>query len=352
MLPIKKWGALMVSALVIFSAAAGCSKGADNQAKASADAAPASTSASNAKDENPMPIVKVDLGMNPKDVVAEYQGGTLTAEQFKDYLEIQAFINPQAGLAINEKNSDALKMFVDSYVAETVMSQRAPEIKDLDKQAQDLTNRILDQYKMVFGGDQSKVDKQMKDQGVSKDELTSFFVRYKKVEAYLGSQITDDDLKKQYDQGKKDGAFTLASVRHILIAINDKRKDEEAKKLAEDTAARLKKGEDFAKLAKELSDDPGSKDNGGLYENADVNGWVPEFKKAALALPLNQISDPVKTDYGYHVMKVESRKEQTFDEVKDKLRAQIVNEKYDNFLQKDGKDLVKKVNLPQDNTKK
>ncbi|HJV47539.1 MAG TPA: peptidylprolyl isomerase [Bacillota bacterium] len=338
MLRLKKWSILLLSASLVLGVA-GCSKSAD-KAK---EAAPA---ASGAQDENPVPVVKVDLGMNPKDIVAEYQGGTLTAEQFKDYLEVQAFINPQAGLAINQKDPQALRMFVDSYVAETVMDQRATNVKDADKQGQDLTNQILDKYKQLYKGDQAKLDKQMKDQGVTKEDLNAFFTRYKKVESYLRSQVTDDEIKKQFDQGKKEGAFTLASVRHILIG-NDKRKDEDAKKLATDIADRLRKGEDFAKLAKENSEDPGSKDNGGLYENANVNDWVPEFKKAALELPLNQISDPVKTNYGYHVMKVESRKEQTFDEVKDKLGFQLVNDKYDSFIQKDVKDLIKKVNLPE-----
>lgn len=341
MLLLKKWGILLLSTSLVLGAA-GCSKAADKATKAKEEA----PTASSAKEENPMPVVKVDLGMNPKDIVAEYQGGTLTAEQFKNYLEVQAFINPQAGLAINQKDPQALRMFVDSYVAETVMDQRATNVKDADKQGQDLTNQILDKYKQLYKGDQAKLDKQMKDQGVTKEDLNAFFTRYKKVESYLRSQVTDDEIKKQFDQGKKEGAFTLASVRHILIG-NDKRKDEDAKKLATDIADRLRKGEDFAKLAKENSEDPGSKDNGGLYENANVNDWVPEFKKAALDLPLNQISDPVKTDYGYHVMKVESRKEQTFDEVKDKLSTQLVNDKYDSFLQKDVKDLVKKVNLPE-----
>jgi peptidyl-prolyl cis-trans isomerase C/foldase protein PrsA len=342
MLQIKKWGVLLLIASLSLSTAA-CQKTADKATQGKEQTAPASESA----EQNPMPVVKVDLGMNPKDTVAEYQGGTLIAEQFKDYLEVQAFINPQAGLAINQKDPEALRMFVDSYVAETVMAQRAPEVKDVEKQAADLTNHILDQYKQLYNGDQAKVDKQMQDQGVTKEDLNTFFVRYKKDEAFLSSQVNDDDLKKQYEQGKKDGAFTLASVRHVLIAINDKRKDEEAKKLAEDISARLKKGEDFAKIAKESSDDPGSKDKGGLYENANVNDWVSEFKKAALELPLNQVSDPVKTDYGYHVMKVESRKEQSFDEVKDKLRAQLINDKYDNFLQKDVREIIKKVNLPE-----
>lgn len=57
------------------------------------------------------------------------------------------------------------------------------------------------------------------------------------------------------------------------------------------------------------SEDPGSAEKGGLYENTPVSTWVEAFKEAAKTLPLNKISDPVETEYGYHIMKVEARTE-------------------------------------------
>jgi foldase protein PrsA len=351
MLSIKKWGTLLVSAALVLSVFAGCGKSSSDQTKPAPanQATPASPDKSAA--ENPIPVVKVDLGMNPTDIVAEYDGGTLTADQFKHYLEVQAFINPQAGSAIQAKNADAYKMFVDSYVGETVMAAKAPQTPDLDKQAKELADRIKEQYKSLFNGDESKVEKQMKDQGVTDQDLLEFFTRYKKVEAYLGAGITDADLQKKYNEGKANGDFTVATVRHILIT-NEKHKDDEAKKLATQLADRLRKGEDFAKLAKQYSEDPGSKDKGGVYEDADVSQWVPEFKKAVLELPIGKISDPVKTQYGYHVIKVEKRSEKTFDQVKALLRSQMINDKYDQFMSQNVKKMIKKENLPQTAAKK
>jgi len=345
MLPIKKWSVLLLSFALATSVLTACQTGDDEKAKAKEETSQNEPQPGNSE-ENPLPIVKVDLGMKPDETVAKYEGGTLTAGQFKDYLEIQAFVNPQAGLAINEKDPEALKLFVDSYVGELKMAEKAPESSDYKKGGEDITGRILEQYKMVYGGDEKKVEQQMKDQGVTKEELQDFFIRYKRVEAYLRSQTSDEDLKKQYEEMKKEGQLKVASVRHILIMFEN-RTPEEAKKLADEIADRLRKGEDFAQLAKEKSEDPGSKDNGGLYEDYDVNMWVPEFKKAALELPLNEISDPVKTDYGYHVIKVEKRSERSFEDVKEALRNQLINTKYDEFMKNNVEKMVKEVHLPE-----
>jgi len=96
------------------------------------------------------------------------------------------------------------------------------------------------------------------------------------------------------------------------------------KKKAEDILARVKKGEDFATLAKEYSDDKGSGEKGGLVTTASgeewvaKGSWVPEFEKAAFSLPPGQTSDLVKSGYGYHIIRVDDRRtvEKKADEAK------------------------------------
>ncbi|MEW9672683.1 peptidylprolyl isomerase [Ammoniphilus sp. 3BR4] len=358
MWPLRKWGAILLSFTLAVSVLTACGGADDEETKAKDEAAQADDVIEPTPDENPVPVVDVDLGMDPKDVIAEYDGETLTAEQFENYLAIQAFINPQAGLAIQEKSPDALKMFVDSYVSEVSMAKQAPEVENAEKEASELVERIKGQYLTVYGGDEKKLEKQMQDQKVTDEDLNDFFVRYKKVESYLRSKVTEDEMKARYNTGKEQGDFTVATVRHILISVGETgaapaegekkaRTDEEAKKLADELTAKLRKGEDFAALAKEHSDDPGSKDNGGLYEDVEVSMWVPEFKKAALELPINEISDPVKTDYGYHVMRVEKRSEKGYEDVKDQIRAEFVNQKYDQFMEKELPGILNKVNLPE-----
>ena len=102
-----------------------------------------------------------------------------------------------------------------------------------------------------------------------------------------------------------------ARSRHILIKVApgaDAKTDAAAKAKAEDLLKQIQGGANFADLAKKNSDDPGSKENGGLYADADPSGWVPEFGAAARTQTIGKVGAPVKTQFGYHLMKVESRK--------------------------------------------
>jgi foldase protein PrsA len=80
-------------------------------------------------------------------------------------------------------------------------------------------------------------------------------------------------------------------------------------------------------LAQQYSDDPGSKSEGGLYADAPVKNWVPEFREAAISLPLNTVSEVVRTDYGYHVIRVEKRSVKTYADVRAQVLQSLVAEK-------------------------
>ncbi|HWP41963.1 MAG TPA: peptidylprolyl isomerase, partial [Blastocatellia bacterium] len=83
---------------------------------------------------------------------------------------------------------------------------------------------------------------------------------------------------------------------------------EQARQKAQGILERVRKGEDFAKLAQEFSDDPGSKDKGGLYDFFSRGTMVPEFEKAAFTLKPGEVSEPVETEYGFHIIKVEEHR--------------------------------------------
>jgi parvulin-like peptidyl-prolyl isomerase len=110
------------------------------------------------------------------------------------------------------------------------------------------------------------------------------------------------------------------TVRHILLmfrATTDSAKQVIRKKM-EGILEKAKAGEDFAKLAREYSEDPGSKNNGGLLE-AEKGQLVPSFEKVAFSIPIGEISDIVETQYGYHILKVVERKKE------DRPREQVIN---------------------------
>src|SRR5258706_11780729 len=127
--------------------------------------------------------------------------------------------------------------------------------------------------------------------------------------------ITDDMLRVQYEQFKASMGTSEYKVRHILVE-----KEDEAKAIITE----LNKGGDFAKIAKDKSKDPGSKETGGDLDWGPSARYVKPFADAVQATPKGQTTTaPVKTDFGYHVIRVDDvrpLKVPTFDEVKDQFR--------------------------------
>lgn len=130
-------------------------------------------------------------------------------------------------------------------------------------------------------------------------------VRRSWIEKY-GVVTTDKDVDA-WAKDKTNLAQVKVPVRHILVKVAHEAKPEEkeaAKKKAEDILARVKKGEDFAKLAKEFSDDPGSKDKGGQYPGEMVSQFVDPFRKAVEAAKPGELVDHlVETQFGWHIIK-------------------------------------------------
>jgi peptidyl-prolyl cis-trans isomerase C len=148
-------------------------------------------------------------------------------------------------------------------------------------------------------------------------------------------KISDAEISKYYNDNKdKFAQGPKVKVRHILVPT-----EQEAKAIL----AQLKKGEDFSKLAKEKSKDPSSQRGGDL-------GWItqgrmdPAFEKAAFALKKGQMSDVVKSSFGYHIIicdDVEAKKEKNLEEVKSQIERQLQREKKEEAVNKQ-KEQVKK----------
>ncbi len=138
--------------------------------------------------------------------------------------------------------------------------------------------------------------------------------------------ISDDDMKKEYEANKKE--YEQVTARHILIAFKgspaaQKGKKElteaEAKAKAEEIRAKLVAGADFVELAKKESDDVGSGARGGELGSFSHGQMVPEFEAAAFAAKVGEITPVVKTQYGYHIIKVDKHDYTPFEQVKDTL---------------------------------
>src|SRR6516225_9003820 len=139
---------------------------------------------------------------------------------------------------------------------------------------------------------------------------------------------TDDAMKKVYeDASKQISGEQEVHARHILVETEDEAKAVEAE---------LKKGADFAELAKKKSKDPGASDGGDLgFFTKDQ--MVPEFSKVAFSLDAGKISDPVKTQFGWHIIKVEekrNRKAPEFDQVKGQIETYVTRKAQADYVSK------------------
>jgi parvulin-like peptidyl-prolyl isomerase len=153
--------------------------------------------------------------------------------------------------------------------------------------------------------------------------------------AESGAKVSEDDLRKAYEQ--ETAVDKTASVRHILIMTQGKSEQEKAaaRTKIEDILAKAKAGADFAELAKQYTEDTGSKENGGLFEDFPRGRMIKPFEDAAFSVPIGELSGVVETNYGYHILKVIDRKKETrtFEEVRSELEAKLKKGKQGTVVQ-------------------
>ncbi|GAA0763003.1 peptidylprolyl isomerase [Ideonella azotifigens] len=142
--------------------------------------------------------------------------------------------------------------------------------------------------------------------------------------------VTDAEAKAEYDKVKASSSGTEYRARHILVE-----KEEDAKRLI----AEIKAGAKFEDLAKKNSKDPGSAENGGDLDFAKPDAYVPEFGQAMAALKKGEMTqEPVKTQFGYHIIKLEDSREAQFPAFDD-VKAQLMQRLSQAKLQKYQEDL-------------
>jgi peptidyl-prolyl cis-trans isomerase D len=221
----------------------------------------------------------------------------LTPLGYRAILEEQALVTQiQLGTGLTDtslpyevKRQQALKVEQRDY--EYVIFNTADLKKDIQLSAEDI-QAFYDTNKQRYK---------------TEEKVSVDYIVLSKSDLDSDIQVDDDEI----DQGYQDYLDQLADTEerkasHILVEINDERNDDAASALAQQLSAKLNGGDDFAKLAKQYSDDIGSKNVGGDLGFNTRGGFVVEFDDALFAMTEGQVSEPVKTEFGYHVIKLEA----------------------------------------------
>lgn len=172
-----------------------------------------------------------------------------------------------------------------------------------------------------------------KDNYKSEREVSVEYVKYDPEDYKSAVQLSEDDLLDYYDEHSEDYVQEEeVRARHILIKVRDgadKKQKQEARKKIEDILAKVKAGEDFATLAKEYSECPSSS-KGGDLDYFGRGQMAKPFEEAAFSLGVGEVSDIVETQFGFHIIKVEGRKEaesKSLEDVREEIRSKLTEEK-------------------------
>src|SRR5215207_351404 len=286
--------------------------------------------------------ILVVVGCNPAEPVANvdsqarkvvtFEGGDVTQGELDEFAE-------QSGVPKDDPQYQAtvqqiMPQLVSIEIAKAYAQEHDITVsdKEVDQELAKLKEQVGDQARSS-GQDvsnQEAYEQALKQNNITEDQLREDIRENLPVqevqERVTGAAEPSDKEIQNYYEKIKEAQFTTPEqrcVRHILFNKDQKEK-------AEDIKQQLENGGDFAKLAKENSQDPGSAENGGDLGCLGKGETVPEFEQAAFGAEQGEIVGPVKTEFGYHILQVTDVKpEQTrsLQEVESRIRSQLATEK-------------------------
>ena len=263
-------------------------------------------------------IKDYDVRVNDAKQIYEKQGADFTSEQGKKDL-------PQLKSQI-----------LDRMIERQVIAQ---ENKKLGIKADDPKVKAEEEGIKKNMGTDAQFQEVLKQQGMTESESLNFLALYLKQTSDL--KLSDSDIKAYFDKNQDQyGQPEQVKARHILLKTED-----EAKQII----AQLKAGGKFEQLAKEKSIEPGAKDSGGDLGYFSKGKMVPDFEKAAFAQKVGTYStEPVKTEFGYHVILVEDHKQASvpdYAKIKDTVEKDALNQAKDEKFQTYYDELRKQANI-------
>jgi parvulin-like peptidyl-prolyl isomerase len=226
--------------------------------------------------------------------------------------------------------------FLD-YLPVVVQAEHLPQIMSSPELLAQMQQRFMESMLLVQQAKVEGIDKTpdflTKHNGVTYTLMIQELVNAKTPELMRLSTPTEEQLRAFYDENRQSfKSPDTATARHILVRVRTDENDTDALS-AEDALVKIARareelanGKSWDEVAKDYSDDPGSNANGGLYENFNPAQMVQPFADAVRSQEIGKIGIPVKTQFGYHLIQVESRRLdtlQTFDEARTSVQNQL-----------------------------
>jgi foldase protein PrsA len=271
----------------------------------------------------------------PAGAIAAVGSGVVTQEQFDQiWKQAEAQYKSQAGAPPFPKAGTAqynqLRASIVNYLVQNqLIKDKAAEMKVTvtDQQFQDRMKQIVQQV-----GGQKKLDKLLKQQNVTQAQLEEQLKAQMLQDAvqqkvYAGITVSQADIEKYFNNPANKSQFNVpesVDARHILVKTKAEAEKVRALLEANNTDANWKK------VAKQYSTDTGSKNNGGSLGNFPKGRMVKPFENAAFSLKVGEISQPVKTQFGYHIIEVTKKTpatKQTLAQAKATIEQQLKYQK-------------------------
>jgi peptidyl-prolyl cis-trans isomerase C len=267
--------------------------------------------------------------------IATFDGGDVTQGELDEFAKQSGFgdlskDDPQYQAAIQQIMPQLVGIEITKAYAQE--NNITVSDKEVDHELEKIKEQVGDQARSS-GQDlsnQKAYEQALKQNNITEDQLRKDIrenLPVQKVQEKVAgdAEPSDEEIQKYYDQNKE-AQFTTPEqrcVRHILFNKDQKQKAEEVKQ-------QLENGGDFAKLAKENSQDPGSAEKGGDLGCLGKGETVPDFEKAAFGAEQGEIVGPVQTQFGYHILEVtdiKPKQTRSLDDVESQIRSQLATEK-------------------------